>query len=32
MLRNAIAVTEITQPSHALSSIKSVFIVPTKVI
>ena len=30
-LQNAIGVTEITQPSHALSSIKSVFIVTTKV-
>ena len=31
-LRNAISVTEIIQPSHAFSSIKSVFIVTTKVI
>ena len=31
-LRNTISVTEIMQPSHALSLVKSVFIVTTKVI
>ena len=31
-LRNTISVTEIMQPSHALSLLKSVFIVTTKVI